>query len=552
MEKLWLKHYPPYFNDQIDITKYSSVNAIIDEGKLRYAERVLYTSFNTNITYERLINLSLNFASFLQNEFKVGKGDRVAIILPNCIQFPVAVLAILRLGAIVVAMNPTYTNYELENQLLDSGAATVIVLANFAHKVMAIKNRVAVKNIVVTRIGDLLNFPESYLTNFVVKYVKKLEPNWELPESISFEKSLNIGKKSTLKLPALTTKDIALLQYTGGTTGKAKGAVITHGNLIASYLIGEGVARSIADDQQDTIMGVFPMYHIAGLAIYVFFPFTNGMRVILIPDPRDINNLIKILKKDKVTVMHGVNTLYRAVLNHPQISEVDFKSMKIGFAGGAATDPHIREQWKSVTKTEIGEVYGMSETMAVISFCPNHLSRYDHSGMMAPGNELFLADDNGSEVKLGAVGEIWIRGPQITKEYWNNLEETRLSFTQDGWFKTGDMGFLDEDGFLHLVERKKNMILISGFNVYPSEIEQVLLKNPNVSEVAVVGVPDEKSGEKVKAFIVKKNPTLTENEVIEFCRQFLTNYKIPKSIVFIDKIPKTAVGKVSYKDLKNS
>lgn len=551
MEKLWLKHYPPYFNDQLELNKYNSANDIIDEGKKKYSDRTLYTSFNTNITYEKLINLSLDFASFLQNTYKIGKGDRVAILLPNCIQFPLAVLAILRLGAVVVGVNPTYTNFELTNQLRDSGVSTVITLANFAQKIMAVKEHLEIKNIIVTRIGDLLNFPESSMVNFYIKHIKKLEPVWKLPDSISFLEALKLGKKSILRLPTVNQNDIALLQYTGGTTGKSKGAVITHGNIIASYLIGEGVSKSIADAEQDTIMGVFPMYHIAGLAIYIFFPFTNGMRVVLIPDPRDINNLIKILQKDRITVMHGVNTLYRAVLNHPKISQINFKHMKIGFAGGAATDPHIREQWKAITGTEIGEVYGMSETMAVISFCPNHLSRYDHSGMMAPGNDLLLVDDQGAEVKLGEVGEIWVRGPQITKEYWNNQEETRMAFA-NGWFKTGDMGYLDEDGFLHLVERKKNMILVSGFNVYPSEIEQVLLKNPQISEAAVVGEPDEKSGEKVKAFIVSKDPKLTEGEIIEFCRQYLTNYKIPRSIVFIDKIPKTAVGKVSYKDLKTN
>lgn len=551
MTKIWHKSYDAGVATDINTNQFTSLADVIEVSLKKYRDRPAYHCMGTTMTYGELDQLSTKFASFLQNDLKLQKGDRVALMMPNILQYPVALYGILRAGLTAVNVNPLYTARELEHQMKDSGAKAIVIFANSAHILEKIVDKTDLQHVILTEVGDMLKFPKNYLVNFVLKKVKKMVPDFNLPKATSFTECVARGNASSYKRPEIKLDDIAFLQYTGGTTGVAKGAMLTHKNIVSNIFQAGTWLRSYVTEGKEIMITPLPLYHIFSLTANCLFYGYIGALNVLITNPRDIPGFVKELNKWKFTAITGVNTLFNGLLNNPDFKNVDFSSMKLSLGGGMAVQKVVAERWKQVTGVPLIEAYGLTETSPAA--CINPMSLKDYNGFIGlpiPATDVEIKDDNGKTIPLGEIGEICIRGPQVMAGYWKRPEETAKVMTADGFFKTGDLGFMNEDGFVKIVDRKKDMILVSGFNVYPNELEDVICAHPKVLEAAAIGVPDEKSGEVVKIFVVKKDDSLTQDELMKFCRENLTSYKVPKSIEFRKELPKTNVGKILRKDLR--
>lgn len=554
MERIWLKQYPPGVPADIEPTQYASLVDLLEESFTKFADRKAFICMDKSISYRDLDQMSVALAAYLQGR-GLQRGARVAIMMPNVLQYPVATAAVLRAGFAVVNVNPLYTPRELEHQLKDSGAEAIIVLENFAHTVEQVIAKTAVKHIVVASMGDLLGF-KGVIVNLVVRHVKKMVPAWSLPGAVSFNDALSAGRGMTLNKPKLSPGDVAFLQYTGGTTGLSKGATLLHRNIVANVLQNDAWLQPAlaAPPHVDQLMIVcaLPLYHIFALTACYLLAVRAGGCNLLIPNPRDIAGFVKELAKYQVNSFPAVNTLYNGLMHHPDFKKLDFSKLKISNGGGMAVQRPVAEQWKAVTGCFIAEGYGLSETSPTLTCNPATTTEFSGSiGIPVPSTWISIRDDDGNEVPLGQPGEICAKGPQVMSGYWNKPEETAKVMTADGYFRTGDIGVMDEKGYTKIVDRKKDMILVSGFNVYPNEIEEVIASHPGVLECAVIGIPDSKSGEAVKAFVVKKDPNLTAEAVIKFCHEQLTGYKVPKHIEFRNDLPKTNVGKILRRQLRD-
>jgi long-chain acyl-CoA synthetase len=542
VEKIWLKNYAEAVPAEVHPDTYPSVTSLFQESVDRYRDLPALTNMGTTLTYAELERLSRNFAGYLQKDLGMVKGDRLAIMLPNLLQYPVALFGAFRAGLTVVNVNPLYTARELQYQLQDSGARAIVVLENFAHVVQEVLGRSTLQSVITTKLGDLLSVPVSVMV-----------PDWEIAGAVGFKDALGDRSGRELRDVPLTPEDIAFLQYTGGTTGVPKGAILTHHNIVANVLQTQAWYGNILKEGDEIVVTPLPLYHIYALTSNLLTCVRFGLHNILITNPRDMDSFIKELKRSKFTVITGVNTLYNALLSAPGFKEVDVSHLKVVSAGGAAVQRSVAERWKAATGVPIIEGYGLTETSPTLTCNPLNSKDWNGTiGVPFPSTELSIRDAQGMELPLGEVGEICARGPQVMKGYWNRPDETAEVFTADGWFRTGDMGFMNENGYVKLVDRKKDMVLVSGFNVYPNEIEDVVGMHPGVMESAAVGVPDAKSGEAVKLFVVKKDPNLTAEELMAHCRKNLTAYKCPKSIEFRQELPKTPIGKVLRRELRDS
>ncbi len=554
MENIWLKHYPAGVPAEVDVAGYPSLVALLQESFTNYRERSAYRYMGQSIGYGQVDSLSQAFAAWLQGQ-GLERGDRVAIMLPNVPQYPVAVAAILRAGFVVVNVNPLYTPRELEHQLKDSGARALIILENFAHTLQQVRASVPVKTVVLASMGELLGFPKRAIVDFVVRRVKKLVPAYALPGAVRFKDALSQGRSMTLRPVTVGPDDIAVLQYTGGTTGVSKGAVLLHRHLVANVLQCDAwyqpALKKLPAGEQLVQICALPLYHIFGFNSNMMLGMRVGACNVLIPNPRDLPGLLKELSGLKFHTFPAVNTLFNALANHPDFHLVDWSHLLISVGGGMAVQQATARLWREKTGCGICEGYGLSETSPTVTCNPTDSSTFTGTiGLPLPNTEMRLLDDDGHEVPPGTPGEIAVRGPQVMAGYWQRPDETAKVMTTDGFFRTGDIGTVDERGYFRIVDRKKDMILVSGFNVYPNEIEEVMTQMPGVLECASVGVPDAKTGEAVKVVIVRKNPALNELDVRAYCEQNLTGYKRPKVIEFRDELPKTAVGKVLRRELR--
>jgi long-chain acyl-CoA synthetase len=554
MEKIWLKSYPRGVPDEIDPTRYNSVSELLKDSFRANREKRAFVSMGRALTYGELEALSTHLAAWFQSR-GLKPGARIAIMMPNVLQYPVALAAILRAGYVVVNVNPLYTPRELEHQLKDSGAEAIIVLENFARTVQAVAKNTPIKHVVVASMGDLLG-AKGLIVNFVVRRVKKLVPAWDLPAHVSFNDALRQGERMVFTPVKVGPNDIAFLQYTGGTTGVAKGAVLLHRNVIANVLQSEvwlDPARHAHPDIDQVVTAVaLPLYHIFALTVGCLLTLRTGGIGVLIANPRDIAGMIKELHGFRINTFPAVNTLYNAMLNHPDFGKLDFSKLIAANGGGMAVQEAVAKRWFDATGTPIIEGYGLSETSPSVTCNPTTATEFTGTiGMPLPSTEISIRDDDNNELALGQPGEVCIRGPQVMAGYWNRPDETAKVMTPDGYFKSGDIGVIDERGYVKIVDRKKDMILVSGFNVYPNEIEDVVAKLPGVLEVAAVGVKDATSGEAVKLFVVRRDPNLTEADVSAFCKERLTNYKRPRFIEFRSDLPKSNVGKILRRELRD-
>ncbi|MCK1398420.1 long-chain fatty acid--CoA ligase [Bradyrhizobium sp. 4] len=554
MERIWLKQYPPGVPADIEPTQYSSLVDLLEESFAKFADRKAFICMDKSISYRDLDQMSLAMASYLQGR-GMQRGARVAIMMPNVLQYPVATAAVLRAGFAVVNVNPLYTPRELEHQLKDSGAEAIIVLENFAHTVEQVIAKTQVKHVIVGSMGDLLGF-KGVIVNLVVRRVKKMVPAWSLPGAVSFNDAISAGRSLAFNKPKLSPGDVAFLQYTGGTTGVSKGATLLHRNIVANVLQNDAWLQPAmaAPPHVDQLMVVcaLPLYHIFALTACYLLAVRAGGCNLLIPNPRDIPGFIKELAKYQVNNFPAVNTLYNGLMHHPDFKKLDFSKLKISNGGGMAVQRPVAEQWKAITGCSIAEGYGLSETSPTLTCNTTTDPEFNGTiGIPVPSTWISIRDDDGNEMPLGQPGEICAKGPQVMSGYWNRPEETAKVMTADGYFRTGDIGIMDERGYTKIVDRKKDMILVSGFNVYPNEIEEVIASNPGVLECAVIGIPDSKSGEAVKAFVVKKDPNLTAEALVKFCQEQLTGYKVPKHIEFRTDLPKTNVGKILRRQLRD-
>ncbi len=551
MTKIWHKSYDSGVPFDINPNEYSSINDVIEVGFTKFKSLPAFHNMGTTLTYEEIDRLSLKFASYLQNDLHLQKGDRVALMMPNILQYPIALFGVLRAGLVAVNVNPLYTPRELEHQLKDSGAKAIVIFANSANVLEKILAQTPVKTVILTEIGDMLKFPKNYIVNFVIKNVKKMVPAFNIPNAVSFKSCLFKGDASKFKKMDIKLEDTAFLQYTGGTTGVAKGAVLTHKNIVANMVQARAWIKNLITDGKEIIITPLPLYHIFSLTANCFIFNSVGALNVLITNPRDIPGFVKELKKWKFTAITGVNTLFNGLLNNEEFNKLDFSHLKVSLGGGMAVQKAVAEKWKKVTGRPLIEAYGLTETSPAACINPMTLKDYNgFIGLPLPSTEVEIKDDNGVTVPMGEIGEICIRGPQVMAGYYNRPEETAKVMTNDGFFKTGDLGFMNEQGYSKIVDRKKDMILVSGFNVYPNELEDVITQQPKVLECAAIGIPDEKSGEVVKVFVVKKDQSLTQEELMKFCRENLTSYKIPKYIEFRAELPKSNVGKILRKDLR--
>ncbi|MFT0876804.1 long-chain fatty acid--CoA ligase [Rhodopseudomonas sp. G2_2311] len=554
MERIWLKQYPPGVPADIDVTQYPSLVDLFEESFRKYSDRKAFICMDKAITYRELDEVSVALGAYLQGK-GLQKGARVALMMPNVLQYPVAIAAVLRAGFAVVNVNPLYTPRELEHQLKDSGAEAIIVLENFAHTVEQVVARTPVKHIIVGTMGDMLGF-KGVIVNLVVRKVKKMVPAYSLPGAVSFNDAVSAGRGQKFTKPAIGPESVAFLQYTGGTTGVSKGATLLHRNVVANVLQNDAwlqpaLAKPPHVDQL-FIVCALPLYHIFALTACYLLGMRAGGVNLLIPNPRDIPGFIKELMKYQVNSFPAVNTLYNGLLHAPGFDKVDFSKLKISNGGGMAVQRPVAEAWLKMTGCPIAEGYGLSETAPVLTCNPATVTEFNGTiGLPMPSTELSIRDEEGKEVPFGTPGEICARGPQVMSGYWNRPDETALVMTADGFFRTGDIGVMSPDGFTKIVDRKKDMILVSGFNVYPNEVEEVVASHPGVLECAVIGVPDSRTGEAVKAFVVKKDPDVTAEDIIKFCHNELTNYKVPRQIEFRTTLPKTNVGKILRRELRD-
>jgi long-chain acyl-CoA synthetase len=546
VEKIWLKEYPAGVPAEVDLNEFSSLKDILEKSCQRFADLPAYSNMGVTLRYRDIDRLSRDFGAYLQG-LGLVKGDRVAIMMPNVLQYPVALFGALRAGLTVVNVNPLYTPRELEHQLNDSGSTVIVIIENFAHTLQEVLDKTPVKTVITTELGDLFPFPKRPLVNFVVKRVKKMVPAWRIPGAVSFRRALAEGAGKPLTEVPLNHDDIAFLQYTGGTTGVSKGAMLTHGNLVANLQQISAWLSPFSKPAEETIITALPLYHIFSLTGNCLTFMKVGGHNILITNPRDMPGFVKELSKIKFTVITGVNTLFNGLLHTPGFEKLDFSAFKIALGGGMAVQRAVAEQWRKVTGVPLIEAYGLTETSPAACVNPLTLAEYNGNiGLPVSSTELSIRDDEGRELGFGEdqVGEICIRGPQVMHGYWNRPEETAQVMTPDGYLRTGDLGYVNEQGYARIVDRKKDMILVSGFNVYPNEIEDIVALHPMVLEVAAVGVPDEKSGEAVKIVVVRKDEALTAEMLIEHCRRELTGYKLPRHVEFRTELPKTNVGKI--------
>jgi len=552
VEKIWLKHYPPGVPAEINPAEYSSLKDIFERSCQRFADLPAYTNMDRTLTFRELDELSGRFAAWLQHVARLERGDRVAIMMPNVLQYPVALFGALRAGMTVVNTNPLYTPRELEHQLTDSGAKAIVIVENFAHVLAQVIERTSLRKVVVTGIGDLLGFPKSAIVNFVLRHVRKQVPSWQIEDAVSFGKVLGEGKFQNLTPVEVGLDDIAFLQYTGGTTGVAKGAMLTHRNMVANVLQAAAWLGTRTQTGSDVVITALPLYHIFSLTANCLVFMKIGGRNVLITNPRDFPAFVSELRKYPFTYFSAVNTLFNALLNTPGFADLDFSTLKISLGGGMAVQKAVAEQWKRVTGNVLTQAWGLTETSPAACINPFDIEEFNGSiGLPISSTEVAIKDDDGRELAIGEVGEICVRGPQVMRGYWNRPEETAMVLSDDGWLRTGDIGRMDDKGFVYIEDRKKDMILVSGFNVYPNEVESVAVTHPAVLEAAAVAQGDDRSGEVVALFIVRKDAALTEREVIDHCRKELTGYKVPKHVYFRDELPKTNVGKILRRALRD-
>jgi len=552
MQKPWLKSYPAGIPEEIDINEYSSVADILDSSIAKYSDSPAYTNFGTTLSYHDVDVYTAQLGGYLKNELGLEKGDRVAVMMPNLLQNPIAIFAILRAGLVVVNTNPLYTARELKHQLNDSGARAIIIVENFAHVLQEVVAETKVEHVITTKMGDMLSPLKGFIINTVVKYVKKMVPPFKLNNTVTFKQALKLGAQHNFKTVATNHDDIAFLQYTGGTTGVSKGAVLTNKNMVANMLQASAWINDFIGDKKGVIITALPLYHIFSLTANCLTFTRYGWCNYLITNPRDINGFVKELKATEFHVLTGVNTLFNGLLNHPDFKTIDWSKFAFALGGGMAVQRGVAERWKEVTDTTLIEAYGLTETSPAACMNPMNLKEFNGKiGLPISSTEAAIQDDDWNDVPLGEHGEICIRGPQVMHSYWHRPKETSNVLSNDGWLHTGDIGFIDEDGFVQIVDRKKDMILVSGFNVFPNEVEDVIASHPGIVEVGVIGKPDEHSGEVVMAVVVKKDHSLTEEILRDYCRQSLTSYKVPKSIVFTDELPKTNVGKILRRELRD-
>ncbi|MBI1185241.1 AMP-binding protein [bacterium] len=545
----WYQYYPSVVSHTIDVNEYSSVLDVLNKSLGRWGNKKAYINMDKALTYNEVDELSKQFAAYLVNECGVQKGDRVAIQMPNCLQYPVAMFGALRAGAIVVNTNPLYTSGEMKHQFVDSGAKVLVIIENFASNLEKIISETGIEKVIVTKLGDLLGF-KGHIVNFVVKYIKKMVPAYHIEGAVDFKTALKAGADLPYKEPEATHDDVAFLQYTGGTTGVSKGAMLTHKNIIANMLQIYEWKKPCLEEGMETVMTALPLYHIFALTVNCLAMMKFGATNILVTNPRDMKAFISDMRKYPFSVLTGVNTLFNGLLHQDDFRNLDFSQLKVTVGGGMAVQVAVAEEWQKVTGCTLVEGYGLTESSPVLTCNPTDGTlQLGTIGVPLPSTEITIRDDNGQVVPDGEPGEIWGRGPQVMKGYWQRPEETAKTMEGD-WLKTGDVGLLSPTGFYKIVDRKKEMVCVSGFNVYPNEVEDAIAKNPKVKEVGVIGVPDERSTEVVKAYVVKKDKTLTEEEVIEHSKQFLTGYKRPKHVEFVDDLPKSNVGKILRRVLK--
>jgi long-chain acyl-CoA synthetase len=552
MEKVWLKSYPEGVAPEIDLTKYESIVDIFEESVKKYANNPAFTNLGVVLTFADLDRLTAQFASYLQNELKLPKGSRIAIMMPNLLQYPIAIFGALRAGMTVVNVNPLYTPRELKHQLNDSQATAIVIVENFAHTLEEVIDETLVKHVVITAIGDCCGLIKRTLVNFVVRHIKKMVPKYNLPQAVWFNDALKLGAKHPFKPVKVVGDDIAFLQYTGGTTGVAKGAILLHRNMVANILQASNWLEPVIEEGKEVIITALPLYHIFSLTANCMAFMKFGGLNVLITNPRDMKGFVKELSKFKFTALTGVNTLFNGLLNTEGFDRLDFSNLKVTLGGGMAVQEAVAKKWHQVTGKPLLEAYGLTETAPAVTINPMTLKEYNGTiGLPVPSTEVSIRDEEGNQLGFNQPGELWVRGPQVMAGYLGRPEETAKVLREDGWLLTGDIAVINEQGYLKIVDRKKDMILVSGFNVYPNEIEDVVASHPGVLEVAAVGVPSETSGEQVKLFVVKKDPKLTEEELMAFCKENLTGYKVPKLIEFRDELPKSNVGKILRRELRD-
>ena len=551
MDKIWLKRYPAGVPETIDPDHFNSLIDIFEQSVKTYGDKVAFVNMDTELTFNELDTLSKDFAAYLQQQ-GLQKGDAVALMMPNLLQYPIALFGVLRAGMTVVNVNPLYTARELKHQLSDANAQAIVILDNFAHTLAKVITEVPVKKVILTSIGDMLPAPKRWIVNFVVKYVKKMVPAYSLQHTTQFKQILAQGAKAKYQRPQMSGDDLAFLQYTGGTTGLAKGAMLSHRNMVANLEMVSALVAPLVVDGEETVITALPLYHIFALTANCLTFMKHGGRNILITNPRDMPGFVKELSKYPFSIISGVNTLFNGLLHADGFKDLDFSHLKIALGGGMAVQRAVAEHWERVTKSRLLEGYGLTECSPVVTVNPTDIEHYNGTiGLPLPSTEVRIVDvDTGEELPQGEAGELQVRGPQVMVGYLNRPDETAKVMI-DGWFATGDIGLMDEQGFFKIVDRKKDMILVSGFNVYPNEIEDVIAEHPKVLEVAAVGVPHDSSGEQVKIFVVRKDKSLTEKELIAYSRENMTGYKVPKLVEFREELPKTNVGKILRRELRD-
>ncbi|GLQ71858.1 long-chain-fatty-acid--CoA ligase FadD [Vibrio sp. vnigr-6D03] len=551
MDKVWLTRYPSDVPETIDPDNYPSLVEMFEQSVHKFADQPAFMNMGSVMTFRKLEERSRAFAAYLQNELKLKKGDRVAIMMPNLLQYPIALFGILRAGLIAVNVNPLYTPRELEHQLNDSGAKAIVIVSNFANTLEQVVDNTPIKHVILTSLGQMLPRAKGTLVDFVVKYVKGMVPKYDLPNAISFRKAIRKGRREQYVKPFMSGDDIAFLQYTGGTTGVAKGAVLTHRNMLANVMQAKGAYGPVLSEGRELVVTALPLYHIFALTVNCLLFIELGGRNLMITNPRDIPGFVKELQKYPFTAITGVNTLFNALVNNEDFKELDFSRMSIAVGGGMAVQRAVADKWKDITGGFLLEGYGLTECAPLVAANPHDSTEYNGAiGLPVPSTDVRIIDDEGNVLPNDQVGELQVRGPQVMQGYWQRPEATKEVIDHEGWLSTGDIVKFDEEGFLHIVDRKKDMILVSGFNVYPNEIEDVVSLHGKVLEVAAIGEPHEVSGEVVKICVVKRDPSLTKDELISHCREHLTGYKIPKIIEFRDDLPKTNVGKILRRALR--
>ncbi|MBB1361478.1 MULTISPECIES: long-chain-fatty-acid--CoA ligase FadD [unclassified Shewanella] len=552
MDQPWINNLPEHVPAEIDPSQFSSLVHMFEDAVAKYADQPAFINMGATMTYRKLEERSRAFAAYLQNELHLNKGDRVAIMMPNLLQYPIALFGILRAGMVVVNVNPLYTPRELKHQLVDSGARAIIVVSNFANTLEEIVDQTPIESVIITNLGDQLSAPKRTLVNFVVKYIKRLVPKYHLPHALSFRDALSKGRRLQYIKADISGEDLAFLQYTGGTTGVSKGAMLSHKNVVSNVLQASGAYSPTLDDGAEFVVTALPLYHIFALTVNCLLFLHKGSKNLLITNPRDIPAFVGELRKYPFTVLTGVNTLFNALVNNEEFTQLDFSGLKLSIGGGMAVQRAVADKWQNLTKTRLLEGYGLTEASPLVTCCPYNLSGYNGSiGFPAPSTFIQIRDDDGKVLAQGETGELYAQGPQVMQGYWQRPEETASVIDKNGWLATGDIGYMDEKGFFFIVDRKKDMILVSGFNVFPNEVEEVVALHPKVIEVAAVGVPNDASGELVKIFVVAKDKSLTEEELIKHCRHHLTGYKVPKLVEFRDELPKTNVGKILRRQLRD-